>query len=75
MLASTALYALIADSEAGAQVYAAATVTRDQARIVYGEAERMVAASPALRARVTRTVNNLAVLSTSSWFGPLSADA
>ncbi len=74
ILAGTALYALVADGEAGAQVYAAAT-TRDQARIVYGEAERMVAASPALRARSTRTVNNLAVLSTSSWFRPLSADA
>jgi phage terminase large subunit-like protein len=74
MLAGTALYALVADDEAGAQVYAAAT-TRDQARIVFGEAERMVDASPALRARVTRTVNNLAVVSTSSWFRPLSADA
>ncbi|MGH6811350.1 MAG: terminase large subunit [Methylocella sp.] len=74
MLAGTALYALIADGEPGSYVYAAAT-TRDQARIVFGEAERMVDASPALRARVTRTVNNLAVLATSSWFRPLSADA
>jgi phage terminase large subunit-like protein len=41
MLAGTSLYALVADGEAGAQVYAAAT-TRDQARIVFGEAERMV---------------------------------
>ena len=74
LLAGIALYALVADGEAGAHVYAAAT-TRDQARIVFGEAERMVAASPALSARVTRTVNNLAVLPTSSWFRPLSADA
>ena len=74
LLAGTALYALIADGEPGAHVYAAAT-TRDQARIVFGEAERMVDASPALRSRVTRTVNNLAVLPTSSWFRPLSADA
>ena len=74
MLAGTALYALVADGEPGAQVYAAAT-TRDQARIVFGEAERMVEASPALRTRLTRTVNNLAVLPTSSWFRPLSADA
>ncbi len=74
MLAGTALYALVADGELGSHVYAAAT-TRDQARIVFGEAERMVEASPALRARVTHTVNNLAVLPTSSWFRPLSADA
>ena len=74
MLAGTALYALVADGELGAQVYAAAT-TRDQARIVFSEAERMVSASPALRARVTPTVNNLAIVATSSWFRPLSADA
>lgn len=74
MLAGTALYALVADGELGSHVYAAAT-TRDQARIIFGEAEHMVDASPALRARVTRTVNNLAVLQTSSWFRPLSADA
>jgi phage terminase large subunit-like protein len=74
LLAGTALYALVADHELGAHVYAAAT-TRDQARIVFGEAERMVDASPALRARITRTVNNLAVMATSSWFRPLSADA
>jgi phage terminase large subunit-like protein len=74
MLAGTSLYALLADGEAGAQVYAAAT-TRDQARIVFGEAERMVEASPALRSRLTRTVNNLAAVATSSWFRPLSADA
>jgi phage terminase large subunit-like protein len=64
----------VADGELGSHVYAAAT-TRDQAKIIFGEAERMVGASPALRARVTRTVNNLAVLPTSSWFRPLSADA
>ena len=74
MFAGTALYALMADGEPGSHVYAAAT-TRDQARIVFSEAERMVDASPALRARVTHTVNNLAVLPTSSWFRPLSADA
>ena len=74
MLAGTALYALVADGELGSHVYAAAT-TRDQARIIFGEAERMVEASPPLRARITRTVNNLAVLPTSSWFRPLSADA
>lgn len=74
LLAGTALYALVADGELGSHVYAAAT-TRDQARIIFGEAERMVDASPALRSRITRTVNNLAVLPTSSWFRPLSADA
>ena len=40
LLAGAALYALIADGEPGSHVYAAAT-TRDQARIVFGEAERV----------------------------------
>ncbi len=74
LLAGAALYALVADNEAGAQVYAAAT-TRDQAKIVFGEAERMVDASPALRSRITRTVNNLSVVATGSWFRPLAAEA
>ena len=39
-----ALYLLVADSEQGAEVYSAAT-TRDQARIVFDEAKRMVKSS------------------------------
>ena len=62
------------EDEAGAEIYSAAT-TRDQARIVFSEAERMRAASPALRRRITATTNNLAVMDTASWFRPLSADA
>ena len=65
---------LVDEDEPGAEIYSAAT-TRDQARIVFSEAERMRAASPALRKRITQTTNNLAVIDTSSWFRPLSADA
>ena len=68
------LKALVDEDEPGAEVYSAAT-TRDQARIVFSEAERMRDASPALRRRITSTTNNLAVLDTASWFRPLSADA
>ncbi len=71
--AGIGLKALIDENEPGAEVYSAAT-TRDQARIVYSEAERMRQGSPALRRRIKKTTNNLAVLSTSSWFRPLSAD-
>ncbi len=74
LLAGAALYALVADGEDGAQVYAAAT-TREQAKIVFDDAVRMCAASPALRTRVTRRVNNLSFEATGSWFKPLSADA
>src|ERR1700722_13561959 len=72
--AGIGLKALIDEGEAGAEIYSAAT-TREQARIVFSEAERMRAASPALRRRITPTTNNLAVLDTASWFRPLSADA
>jgi phage terminase large subunit-like protein len=72
--AGIGLKALIDENEPGAEVYSAAT-TRDQARIVFSEAERMRDASPALRRRIHRTTNNLAVVNTASWFRPLSADA
>ena len=42
--AGIALYLLVADGEQGAEVYSAAT-TRDQARIVFEEARRMVGTS------------------------------
>lgn len=74
MTAGVGLYGLVADGEPGAEIYSAAT-TRDQAKIVFGEGERMVAGSPALSPRVGSVVNSLFVQSTSSWFRPLSADA
>ena len=49
-LAGIALYLLVADGEQGAEIYSAAT-TRDQARIVFDEAKRMVGSSPALKRR------------------------
>ena len=42
--AGIALYLLVADGEQGAEIYSAAT-TRDQARIVFDEAKRMVSSS------------------------------
>jgi phage terminase large subunit-like protein len=62
------------EDEPGAEIYSAAT-TRDQAKIVFSEAERMRLASPALCRRVVSTTNNLAVIGSASWFRPLSADA
>lgn len=68
------LKCLVDEDEPGAEIYSAAT-TREQARIVFSEAERMRSASPALRRRIQPNVNNLAVIDTASWFRPLSADA
>lgn len=74
MLGGVGLYLLVADREAGAEVYSAAT-KRDQARIMHGEAVRMVKASPSLRARVRAYRDNLHVLATGSKYEPLGADA
>ena len=46
--AGIGLYLLVADGEHGAEIYSAAT-SRDQARIVFDEAKRMVGSSPALK--------------------------
>jgi len=72
--AGIGLYLLVADGEQGAEVYSAAT-TRDQARIVFEEAKRMVRSSPALQRRVEALINNLHVASTASKFMPLSSDS
>ena len=70
--AGIGLKALIDENEPGAEIYSAAT-TKEQARIVFSEAERLRGGSPALRRRIYKSTNNLAVLSTASWFRPLSA--
>ena len=46
--ATTGLYCMSVDGEAGAEVYSAAT-TRKQARIIFETAQRMVSASPELK--------------------------
>jgi phage terminase large subunit-like protein len=73
-LAGCGNYLTVADHEPGAEVYSAAT-KRDQARIVHGEAVRMVKASPALRQRVQIFRDNISVLRTGSKYEPLGADA
>lgn len=72
-LAGIGLYGLTFDDEPAAEIYAAA-VTRDQARIMFTDAQRMVSASPALADLVDANVNNLAVLSTNSFFRPVSSE-
>jgi phage terminase large subunit-like protein len=72
--AGAALVGLVADGEQGAEVYVAAT-KRDQAKIVHGEAVRMVKRSPELRAVVQTLRDNLSVAATNSKCEPLGADA
>lgn len=69
------LYMLALDGEAGAEVYSAAT-TRDQARIVFRDAQAMARKMPQFRKRFGVDVTAQAVmqLKTSSSFKALSAD-
>ena len=69
------LYMLAADREGGAEVYSLAT-TRDQARIVFGDAQTMARLSPGFRNRFAVNVgaHNMHVLQTGSKFEALSAE-
>jgi phage terminase large subunit-like protein len=69
------LYMLTEDAEEGAEVYSAAT-TRDQARIVFGDAQAMARRTPELAEHYGLAVNahNINVLRTASKFEPLSSD-
>jgi phage terminase large subunit-like protein len=72
---AVALYMLAADGEGGAEVYSLAT-TRDQARIVFGDAQTMARRSPGFRSRFSVNVgaHNIHVLATGSKFEALSAE-
>ena len=72
---AVALYMLAADREGGAEVYSLAT-TRDQARIVFGDAQTMARKSPGFRNRFDVSVgaHNIHVLRTGSKFEALSAE-
>jgi len=69
------LYMLCADGEGGAEVYSFAT-TRDQAKIVFGDAQNMARRTPGLKAHFGVDVNahNINVLRTASKFEALSAE-
>src|SRR5690606_38291420 len=69
-----ALYMLVADGEAGPEVVSAAT-KKDQAKIIWLEAKRMVKKSPALRKRVKTLVAELVSDFNDGSFKPLSSDS
>lgn len=69
------LYMLTADGEGGAECYSLAT-TRDQARIVFGDAQQMARKSSGFRTRygVTVGAHNIHVLNAAAKFEALSAE-
>ena len=72
--AGIGLYLLIADGEAGAEVYSAAT-TRDQARLVWTQARDMVNAHDALKRNVDVYQASLTVPRSTAAFKPVSREA
>lgn len=77
LAAGIGMYGLTSDSEARAEVYAAAT-KKDQAMILFRDAVAMVDQSPRLTDELTKSggnpVWNLAHLRSSSFFRPISSD-
>ena len=74
LAAGLGLYLSVADGEYGAEVYSAAT-KKDQARIVWGDADAMVKGSPFLKPFCRTFRNNINVPRTGSKFEPLGADS
>jgi phage terminase large subunit-like protein len=68
------LYLLVADNEAGPEIYSVAT-KRDQAKIIWSEAKRMRNKSPALRKRTRALVSEILCDSNDGVFKPLASDS
>lgn len=68
------LYMMIADNEPGSEVYAVAN-TREQAKIIWTEAKRMVRKSPALKKRIKGLVGELKSDFNDSVFKPAASDS
>lgn len=74
LASALALYLLVADAEPGAEVYSAAA-SKEQARIVFGQAREMVLASPRLSDWCKVGRDAITVPSTSGIYRVLSSDA
>lgn len=72
--AGIGVYLLIADGEAGAEIYSAAT-KRDQSKIIWNEAVKMIKKSPALNKRCSCLVSRIKCKVNDGVFEPLAADS
>lgn len=66
-------YLLMADGEPGPEIYSAAT-KRDQAKIIWEEAVRMIQKSPALNKRCKCLVSKIRCMANNGVFAPLASD-
>jgi phage terminase large subunit-like protein len=71
--AGLGLYQLTSDGEGGAEIYSVAT-KKDQAKIIWEEAKRMAAKSPALKRRTRRLVNGIFYDKTESFFKAVASE-
>lgn len=74
LAAAVGLYLMVADQEAGPEIFSAAT-KKDQAKIVWLEAKRMVKKSPALVSRIRPRVADLISDFNDGSFRPLGRDS
>lgn len=74
LAAAIGLYLQIADGEPGAEIYACAT-KKDQAKIIWLEAKRMVKKSPTLHKRIKPLVGEMTSEFNDSFFRPLGRDS
>ena len=74
LAAAIGLYLQIADGEPGAEIFACAT-KKDQAKIIWLEAKRMVKKSPVLRKRIKALVAEMNSDYNDSFFKPLGRDS
>ncbi len=74
LAAGIGLYGLVADDEAAPEIYCAAA-GRDQAGILFTDAKRMVARSPALAQRLEVLANAIAYPAVDGTFRPVSSEA
>lgn len=68
------LYLLIADGEAGPEIYSAAT-KKDQAKIIWNEAKRMIMKSPLLKKKAKCLVSSIRTAFNEGTFEPLGSDS
>lgn len=74
LAAAIGLYLMVMDGEPGAEVYSAAT-KKDQAKIIWLEAKRMVRKSPALSKRIKALVGEMVADRYDAVFKPLGSDS
>ena len=74
MLSGIAAYMLVADGEAGAEIYSCAT-KKDQAKLVFDEALNMIKQSPYLSKHIKKRKSDLYFPATMSKFQPLGKNS